>query len=256
MTSLLPDPTLEIRTPEGIAFSLPLAGPLSRTLALTIDFLVIMVAQQVVVRAMEAMPKAIADLASAGEILLIFIFASLYPMLTEWLWSGQTVGKRLFGLRVVDAAGLRLELSQVVIRNLLRYVDALPVCYLVGAVTALLNRRMQRLGDLAAATVVVRHVRRKQPDLDQLLGARYNSLLEQRHLAARLRQKVPPEIASIALDAILRRDQLEPEARLQLFQELARYFRRAVEYPPEVVDQLADEPYVRNVVEILFRGAV
>jgi hypothetical protein len=173
-----------------------------------------------------------------------------------WFWRGQTIGKRLFHLRVIDATGLRLEPSQVIIRNLLRYVDGLPVCYLVGCITSLMNRRMQRLGDLAAGTVVVRAVQLKQPDFDQLLGSRFNSLLEQRHLAARLRQRVPPSIASIALDALMRRNQLEPGPRLELFRDLANYFRKLVEYPPEVVEQLPDEQYVRNVVEILFRASL
>jgi uncharacterized RDD family membrane protein YckC len=248
--------SLDIQTPEGISFSLPLAGPVSRLLALTLDFLVILAAQQAIKKVIDAFPKVAADVGDAFGILVLFAFASLYPMASEWFWRGQTIGKRLFRLRVIDGTGLRLEPSQVIIRNLLRYVDGLPVCYLVGCVTSLLNRRMQRLGDLAAGTVVVRSVQLKQPDLDQLLGARFNSLLELRHLAARLRQRVPPEIASIALDALIRRGQLEPAARIALFHDLAAYFKKLVEYPPEVVEQLADEQYVRNVVEILFRASL
>lgn len=250
------DASLDIRTPEGISFSVPLAGPVSRLLALTLDFFVILAAQQAVSHLIGAFPKAAADVGDAFGILLLFVFAAAYPMASEWFWRGQTIGKRLFHLRVIDATGLRLEPSQVIIRNLLRYVDGLPICYLVGSVTSLLNRRMQRLGDLAAGTVVVRSVQLKQPDLDQLLGARYNSLLETRHLAARLRQRVPPEIASIAVDALIRRGQLEPGARVELFRDLADYFKKLVEYPDEVVEQMADEQYVRNVVEILFRASL
>ncbi len=248
--------SLDIRTPEGISFSVPLAGPVARLLALTLDFLVIVVAQQVVSKIVAAFPRVVADVGDAFGILLLFVFAAVYPMATEWFWRGQTVGKRLFHLRVIDATGLRLEPAQVIIRNLLRYVDGLPICYLVGSITSLFNRRMQRLGDLAAGTVVVRSVQLKQPDLDQLLGARFNSLLAQRHLAARLRQRVPPEIASIALEALIRRGQLEPAARVELFRDLATYFKRLVDYPPEVIEQMADEQYVRNVVEILFRASL
>ena len=248
--------SLDIRTPEGISFSVPLAGPVARLLALTLDFLVILAAQQLLGKLVGAFPRVVADVGDAFGILVLFVFAALYPMASEWFWRGQTIGKRLFHLRVIDATGLRLEPAQVIIRNLLRYVDGLPICYLVGSVTSLLNQRMQRLGDLAAGTVVVRSVQMKQPDLDQLLGARFNSLLEQRHLAARLRQRVPPEIASIALDALIRRGQLEPGARVELFRDLARYFKKLVEYPEEVVEQMADEQYVRNVVEILFRASL
>jgi hypothetical protein len=69
-----------------------------------------------------------------------------------------------------------------------------------------------------------------------------------------LRQKVRPEMGSLALEALLRRDEMEPGARLELFGEMAGYFRGLVEYPPEVVEQMSDEQYVRNVVEILFRS--
>ena len=248
--------SLDIRTPEGISFSVPLAGPVARLLALTLDFLVILAAQQLIGKIAQAFPRVMADYGDAFGILLLFVFAAVYPMVTEWFWRGQTIGKRLFHLRVIDATGLRLEPAQVIIRNLLRYVDGLPICYLVGSVTSLLNRRMQRLGDLAAGTVVVRSVQLKQPDLDQLLGARFNSLLEQRHLAARLRQRVTPEIASIALDALIRRGQLNPAARVDLFGDLASYFKKLVEYPPDVIEQMADEQYVRNVVEILFRAGL
>jgi hypothetical protein len=86
------------------------------------------------------------------------------------------------------------------------------------------------------------------------LGGKYNSLAEVRHLAARLRQKVRPEMGSVALEALLRRDEIEPEARLELFGDLARHFKGLVEYPAEVVEQMSDEQYVRNVVEVLFRS--
>ena len=165
------------------------------------------------------------------------------------------MGKRLLGLRVVDAGGFRLEPSQVIVRNLMRFVDGLPALYLVGGIACLVSRHRQRLGDLAAGTVVIRAPKVSRPDLDQLLGGKYNSLAEIRHLAARLRQKVRPEMGSIAVEALLRRDEIEPEARLALFGEMARHFRGLVEYPPEIVEQLSDEQYVRNVVEVLFRSA-
>ena len=154
-----------------------------------------------------------------------FVISLAYMALAEWLWRGQTVGKRLLRLRVVDASGLRLEPSQVMIRNLMRFIDGLPALYLVGGITCLVSRHRQRLGDLAAGTVVVRAPKLSRPDLDQLLGGKYNSLAEIRHLAARLRQKVRPEMGSVALEALLRRDEIEPEARLELFGEMAGYFK-------------------------------
>jgi uncharacterized RDD family membrane protein YckC len=247
--------TLKIRTPEGVEFALPLAGPISRMLALLLDLLVVMTIGRLAKQILAPLGFFGNDFSEAILILAYFVTAMVYMMVAEWLWRGQTVGKRLLRLRVVDAAGLRLEPSQVIVRNLMRFVDGLPALYLLGGITCLVSRHRQRLGDLAAGTVVIRAPKLERPDLDQLLGGKYNSLAEMRHLAARLRQKVRPEMGSIALEALLRRDEIEPGARLKLFGEMAGYFRGLVEYPAEVAEQLSDEQYVRNVVEILFRSA-
>jgi uncharacterized RDD family membrane protein YckC len=246
--------TLTIRTPEGIEFALPLAGPVSRMLAFVVDILVVMTISSIADKLLGSLGVFGRDFSEAIKVVAFFLISLLYMALSEWLWRGQTVGKRLLRLRVVDAGGLKLEPSQVIVRNLMRFIDALPVLYLVGGIACLANRHRQRLGDLAAGTAVIRAPKVARPDLDQLLGGKYNSLAEIRHLAARLRQRVRPEVGAIALEALLRRDEIEPQARLKLFGEMAGYFRGLVEYPAEVGEQLADEQYVRNVVEILFRG--
>jgi len=140
-----------------------------------------------------------------------------------------------------------------VIRNLLRPVDGLPIFYLVGGIASLVSRRAQRLGDLVAGTVVVHNPLHTEPDVEQLLGGKYNSLRNHPHLAARLRQRATPDDARLALQAILRREEFEPEARVRLFRRFADYFRRLVPFPPETVESIPDEQYLRNVVDILFR---
>jgi uncharacterized RDD family membrane protein YckC len=247
--------TLAIKTPEGIEFALPLAGPVSRMLAFIVDLGVVLTIGQTAQQILAPLGFLGKDFSEAIKILAYFVISLLYMAVAEWLWRGQTVGKRLLRLRVVDAGGLRLEASQVVVRNLMRFVDALPLFYLLGGVTSMVNRHRQRLGDLAAGTVVIRTPKLARPDLDQLLGGKFNSLAEIRHLAARLRQKVTPEAGAIAMEALLRRDEIEPAARLALFREIAERFRGLVAYPPEVVEQISDEQYVRNVVEILYRAS-
>ena len=64
-----------------------------------------------------------------------------------------------------------------------------------------------------------------------------------------------PEVARLALESLLRRDELDPAARLALFGELAAHLRSLVSYPPEAVEQLADEQYVRNAVEVLYASS-
>jgi uncharacterized RDD family membrane protein YckC len=245
--------TLKIRTPEGIEFALPLAGPVSRMLAFAVDIGVVITIGTVAQQILGPLGFFVKDFSDAIRIISYFVISLVYMALAEWLWRGQTVGKRLLGLRVVDAGGFRLEPSQVIVRNLMRFLDALPALYLIGGIACVVSRNRQRLGDLAAGTVVIRAPKLVRPDLDQLLGGKYNSLAEIRHFAARLRQKAKPEMGAIALEALLRRDEIEPEERLKLFGEMAEYFRTLVTYPPEVVEQLSDEQYVRNALEIVAR---
>ena len=85
--------------------------------------------------------------------------ASVTASFCEWRWRGQTIGKRLLRLRVVDAEGMRLQFNQIVTRNLLRFVDSLPAFYFVGGLACWLSPKCQRLGDIAANTIVIRNPR-------------------------------------------------------------------------------------------------
>ena len=240
-------------TPEGVTFSRPLAGPISRMLAVVVDLAAVGVIAKFASDALGLVGVVSPQLYSALNIVAGFAATMGYPIASEWLWRGQTLGKRLLGLRVIDADGRRVTLPQIVVRNLLRPVDMLPAFYLLGGVTAWLQQHHQRLGDLAARTLVIRAETAAEPDVDQLLGGKYNSLLEHRHLTARLRQRVPPAVAGIALEAMLQRNELDPAARIKLFAELADYFRKLVPFPPEATEQLSDEQYVRNAVLVLYR---
>jgi hypothetical protein len=178
-----------------------------------------------------------------------------YSIGMEWFWQGQTLGKRLLHLRVIDENGLKLQFNQIVIRNLLRFVDMLPLFYAVGGIACSLSRRSQRLGDFAANTLVIRHLNLPEPDLDQLAFGKFNSLLSHPHLCARLRQIITPPEAHIALQALMRRDELDPTARIALFGDLAARFKSAVAFPPESIETLSDEQYVRNVTQVLFQSS-
>ena len=244
---------LQIRTPEGISFSFALAGPVARCLAWMVDLVVIVIISRGAGILAELGGLISADIAMAVATIGYFVVSIGYGVATEWLWRGQTLGKRFVGLRVMDVQGLRLQFHQVLLRNLLRFVDALPIFYFVGGLSCLINRRSQRLGDLAAGTIVVYNTKPVEPDLDQLLSGKFNSLRQHPHLEARLRQRVSPEEARLALQALIRRDELDPEARVILFSELAEYYKSLVAFPPETVEAMPDEQYIRNVVDILFR---
>jgi len=245
--------TLLIKTPEGITFSLLLAGPVTRFLAWAVDFACVAALCAVVGSIFGVLGLISPDFARATMVLASFVIQIGYGIVMEWFWRGQTIGKRLLRLRVMDEQGLRLQFNQIVIRNLVRFVDLLPAVYLLGGIVCLASRRAQRLGDFAANTIVVRNPKVKQPNLDQLLAGKYNSLREYPHLAARLHQRVSPVEARVALQALLRRNALDAPARVELFDEIAAHFRSVVEFPHKATEGITDEQYVRNVVDILFR---
>ena len=244
---------LTIRTPEGIKFSLRLAGPVTRFLAWAVDLGTIIAIISILNVVLGILGVVSRDLAMAANIIAFFVVSIGYGILTEWYWQGQTLGKKLLRLRVMDEQGLRLQFSQIVIRNLLRFIDSLPALYLVGGLFCLFNKRAQRLGDFAANSIVVWTPRVSEPDINQLLEGKYNSFRQYPHLEARLRQHITPAEAQVAVQSIVRRDDLDSQARIELFRELTAYFKTIVSFPQEATDGISDEQYVRNVVEAVFR---
>src|SRR5437870_2908621 len=148
---------LKFRTPEGIVFSHQLAGPVTRLLAWFVDFVCVVLLTIAIGKAVDLLQRIAPDFGNALMIVAYFVLSIGYGVALEWGWRGQTIGKRLLGLRVMDEEGLRLQFSQILIRNLLRFVDMLPGFYLVGGLACFFSRRSQRLGDFAANTIVVRN---------------------------------------------------------------------------------------------------
>jgi uncharacterized RDD family membrane protein YckC len=244
--------SLTIETPEGVEFSYELASPVMRSLAWMIDVAAIGTLTKGAGKLTELLSPLSQDWAMALYAILYFVISIGYGIVLEWRWRGQTIGKRVLRLRVVDAQGLRLQLSQVVLRNLLRLVDMLPMAYFVGGIACFCSRNAQRLGDLAAGTIVAREREPYVPDLDQIAPAKYNSLLAYPHLAARLRTLASPDSVRIAVQALSRRDGYDPAARIELFEELAEYFRSLVRYPAAAADNITDEQYVRSVLRVIY----
>lgn len=244
--------TVQLRTPEGVAFSFRLASPGLRLAALLIDLAVIAATWSVISILFSLLGIVSPDFARGAAIVGYFLFSQGYRIGLEWRWRGQTIGKRLLQLRVIDERGLPLTFAQVVLRNLLRFIDALPLAYAVGGAAALLSSRAQRLGDLAAGTLVIWEPAEPAPDLAALRGEKYNSLRAHPGVVARLRQTIGPAEARVAWQALARRDQLEAEARVALFADLAAHFRERTPIPVELLDGISDEQFVRNVVDVLY----
>lgn len=248
--------SIEIVTPEGVAFGLPLAGPVARLLAWAIDALLIGAGISAASRAVSLFGVVSSDWYAAALTIAYFMISIGYGIVFEWWWSGQTPGKRIMRLRVVDASGLKLEFQQVAIRNILRFVDSLPLLYMVGGATALISRDAQRLGDMAANTVVIRQRSLEPLDPAVYATARYNSLLDYPHIAAVLRQRSAPALIELALQAVARRGELSPDAQLEVFSILGARFREVTRIPEEIMATLTDEQFVRNVLQVVMANRI
>ncbi len=170
-------------------------------------------------------------------LVLYFLVDWGYAIFLEGLWSGQTIGKKLFGLRVIQESGVRLSWLQAFLRNLTRPVDRLPLFYLVGGLSALFTPSQQRLGDLLAGTVVVRERRLKIPaSLSRPEGD--TALLGDPDFRARV-AKVSAEEETVLFSAAMRREELGMEARLNLFSTLSQRLQDDLGFfkPPHLSDE-------------------
>lgn len=157
------DDEINIDTPELVSIEMPLAGIGSRFIALLVDYLiwgagllVLLVLALLTLPAMHAFNVKSAQWAEALVIFLVFLLNWGYFTLFEAFWGGQTPGKRVARIRVIQRSGRSIGLLESLARNLVRYVDQLPFFYAVGVIAMFSSRQHQRLGDLAAGTLVVR----------------------------------------------------------------------------------------------------
>lgn len=184
--------TLIIETPERVPLAFSLASIGNRFLAVAIDhaiqytsiFAVLWIVMEVAGSAAgEGAGLETSDLTAetpkwAIAILIIVIFALFtgYFILFEWLWDGQTPGKRLLKLRVIREDGRPITLWEAVARNLLRVFDAIPgfviPVYSVGLIVIFMSGRDQRVGDIFAGTVVIRERSDEAPKFDEVFSNR------------------------------------------------------------------------------------
>ncbi len=145
------DTSLNIETPEGVVLQLNPAGPLSRGIAYAID-----AALRIVLQVMLLLLLSVLGYSGMGLMAIVyFLLEWFYPVYFEIYHLGITPGKKRMGLRVVNDDGTPISWAPSLIRNLLRVVDFLPAAYFAGLFCATLHPQFKRLGDLAAATLVV-----------------------------------------------------------------------------------------------------
>jgi uncharacterized RDD family membrane protein YckC len=148
------DNRVTFATPEGVVLELILAGLGSRFLARLLDTVIqgsIIIALAIGLSATNA-----PGWVEAMSIVFIFLVVFAYDVIFETLNNGRTIGKQVAGIRVLGESGEPIRFLASAVRNTLRIIDFLPFFYLVGSVAIVTTEHDQRLGDLAAGTIVAR----------------------------------------------------------------------------------------------------
>ena len=245
----------QVISTEKVPLVYHVAGIGSRFVAWLVDLGIMLSLVIVVVVFGTTWQVARAGLGGAVILTLTFLMQWGYFVLFEWLWHGQTPGKRLVGIRVIDWQGTGISFGQSAVRNVLRVVDGLPLLipdvmpllYGVGFGVAASNLQQRRFGDLAAGTLVVL-AEHKDTSLVALQHGFAGQTSRQHHLRQRLEQLTRPQKETM-LDLCLRRDQLRLRERTRLFAAVADYFRRRLELSP--AEHQSDEKFVLELAAAL-----
>jgi uncharacterized RDD family membrane protein YckC len=205
---------LVIETPERVPLHFALASIGNRFLACAMDhgiqFAAILLMYVFAYTLSEA--SNFGNLTSAPKwvyavfILLVFLIVFLYFTFFEWLWNGQTPGKKLLKLRVIREDGRPITFWESFVRNLVRIFDMMPTppLYSVGLISVFCSNRDQRIGDLMAGTVVVREREAEAPTFDQVFAspvsdAAYRRSFKPAQFAADLAPLTEPEMEVVEM---------------------------------------------------------
>ncbi|HKP35994.1 MAG TPA: RDD family protein [Pyrinomonadaceae bacterium] len=175
------DETLIIETPERVPLHFALASIGNRFIACAIDHTI----QMGTLIALIIMFIVIANFSDIGNrlstapkwvvavlIILVFLLMSGYFAFFEWIWNGQTPGKRWMKLRVIREDGRPISFFEAMVRNLLRNFDIMPSpFYSIGLISVFATERDQRVGDLVAGTVVVREREAEAPAFAEMFAS-------------------------------------------------------------------------------------
>jgi uncharacterized RDD family membrane protein YckC len=243
----------QVVTTEKVPFNYRVAGLGSRFLAWLVDVLFVLVLLFMGVLVGMVVEIRREGVGQAVIFLWAFALAWGYFLLFEWLWQGQTPGKRLLGIRVIQWSGTAITFYQAAVRTILRAADALPLPHplgvgLVGFAAAACNRENRRLGDLAAGTLVV-HVERRPRPIRALQEAGAEA---DRARLALLRQRLAQldrEQKQTVLDLCLRRDQLRVAERARLFAAAAAYLQSRLDVQPDAYE--SPEKFVLRLASVL-----
>jgi len=178
--TLATEEVLIIETPERVPLHFALASIGNRFLACAIDhtiqalaLILIGIAAAVLANLsfLEEMLASAPKWVYAVMIILLFLVFAGYFTFFEWIWSGQTPGKRWLKLRVIREDGRPITFWEASVRNLLRPLDMFPLgSYSIGLIAVFSSTRDQRIGDMVGGTVVVREREAEAPEFDQVFA--------------------------------------------------------------------------------------
>ena len=227
-----------IVTPEAVVLDLDTAGLGSRFAAAMLDLLI----QGVAAFVLLVSGLILADSTWVGIVLIVVaVFVPVaYGAIFEGLWNGRTPGKKANSLRVVQTNGHPITWKHAVIRNLFRLIDNY-----VGALFVVVTRRSQRLGDLAAGTMVVREPRGAAPQPFALGSDPLRDALARRIDAT----GIDAREYGMLRDFLRRREELGDAGRRSVARQLAEVVRTRVPLPPDepIPDELLIEAGVAAV---------
>lgn len=233
------DTTVRLVTPERIVFEYPLAGPFRRYSAYLID--VGLIIALLLVIAIVAMLLISFGTASAAGPMLVAYFVIMwgYRAACEVFLNGQTLGKRLMGLRVVTDRGIPITATQALLRNVVGALDGTvpflvrpdvtAMLLLLGLSSMLLTRKFQRLGDLAAGTMVVVEQKRRRTGVVRVDDPEVVALLPW----LPVRVAAGPEMARALSDYVIHRGRFGRARREEMAQRLAIPIRARYRLPAD-----------------------
>jgi uncharacterized RDD family membrane protein YckC len=215
------DATVRLMTPERIAFDYPLGGPFRRATAYIVDLCLL--ALLIVGAIGLSLALSLGAASGLGPALVTYFLLSWgYGAFCEGLLNGQTPGKRALGLRVVSERGVPITGAQAILRNLVGTVDGLvPFFFMLGLSSMLLSRRFQRLGDLAAGTMVIVEERRPRVGLLRIAEPRVRAVIDR----LPLRIAAGSNLARALSDYVRRRHRFGRDLREELAEPLASPLR-------------------------------
>jgi len=244
------DRSVDVRTPESIAFSYELAGLGSRFLAVAVDLVIQLVVLLLFIVGMSMLgswsavqhhgsvmaARFFMNVAIGVVVFILFMILFGYFIAFEALWNGQTPGKKLLGIRVVRDGGYPIDFMASLVRNLVRVGEWFFTAYAISAISALLSNENKRVGDFAAGTIVVRDARMPAPETFLRENEEEPVYAATAYLSG--------EERAIVRRFLERRDTLTPQSRQILAAQLAERVRGRL---PNDLARLDDEALLERL---------